>query len=414
MRRSTQITVVAVLVGVFLLGWSQWTRIAPIFGLSPANASASAGAPSASANAGAPANAPRGAPGGPTLVEVTGVTTGRIIESVDAVGNTRAFESVTITAKVSGNVEKISFVEGQHVEAGAELVRLDEAEKRADLETTRAMIATAQSQREETMQKFERAQALRRSGSGTEAQVADLTLQLRTAETNITAAKARERSAMARLDDLVVRAPFSGRVGLRQVSLGALVDNKTTITTLDDVSQVRLDFSVPETLVPKIAVGAVVEAQSVSYPGRKFEGKVSVIDTRIDPITRSAKLMALIDNKDAALKPGMFMNVLLQIASRENAIMVPEEAVVAEGPRQIAFIVKDGKIERRVVTIGQRQDGKVEVVEGLKIAEVIVVRGTQRVRQGMPVQTKPAFPPAPAPAAQAPSNQAPAGTGKQG
>lgn len=404
MRSSTQIITVALVAGISLLGWSQWGRIAPLFGQAPANAAAPAGAPT---GAGGSPNAARGGPGGPVLVEVTNVSTGRIIESLDAVGNTRAFESVTITAKVSGNVEKISFTEGQQVEAGAELVRLDEAEKRADFETARAMIATAQSQREETMQKFERAQALRRSGAGTEAQVADLTLQLRTAETNITAAQARERSAMARLDDLVVRAPFAGRVGLRQVSLGALVDNKMTITTLDDVSQIRLDFAVPETLVPKIAVGAVVEAQSVSYPGRKFKGSVSVIDTRIDPVTRSAKLMALIDNKDGDLKPGMFMNVLLQVAARENAVLVPEEAVVAEGPRQIAFVVKDGKIDRRVVTIGQRQEGKVEVAEGLKVGEVIVVRGTQRVRQGLAVQTKPAFPPAPSalPAAQAPGSK---------
>ena len=200
-------------------------------------------------------------------------------------------------------------------------------------------------------------------------------------------------------------------MGLRQVSLGALLDSKVPVTTLDDVSRMRLDFSVPETLVTKVAVGAPVKAFSLAYSGRNFEGTVAVIDTRIDPVTRSAKVTALIPNADSALKPGMFMNVSLQVASRVDAVLAPEEAVIAEGPRQIAFLVKDGKVERRVVTIGQRQNGQVEVLTGLAVGEVIVVRGVQRVRQGMQVQTKPAFPDKTDPPAA--RGTAPAGNGKR-
>lgn len=405
MRVSSQIAAIALIGGGAWLGWSQWGTIAPYVAQVPGLASLAPAKPATPA-----ANAGRAAPP-PMMVEVATIGTGAIIEISEAVGNTRAFESVTLTAKVSGTVEQISFTEGQTVKAGDELIRLDVAERRADLEAARAAISTSRAQRAETGQKLERAQALRKTGAGTEAQVADLTLQLRTVETAIAAAEARERAAAARLEDLSIRAPFDGRVGLRQVSLGALVDNKVAVTTLDDVSRMRLDFSVPETLVTKVAVGAPVKASSLAYPGRAFEGTVAVIDTRIDPVTRSAKVTALIPNADAALKPGMFMNVSLQVASRLDAVMAPEEAVIAEGPRQIAFLIRDGKVERRVVTIGQRQQGQVEILAGLAVGDVIVVRGVQRIRQGMPVQTKPAVPEKKdVPAAR---GDAPAGAGKK-
>lgn len=410
MRVSIQIAIAAALgVGAYV-GWTQFMTPKPAQPGSGPQAAASPGAaqpPGAPRPAGAPpaggaapAGAPRpggpGGPGGAVLVEVASIMTGPVIETNESVGTTRALESVTLTAKVSGVIEKVRFEEGQTVKAGDVLVELDTAERQAEVETARAAITTERAKRDETAQKLERAIALRKSGAGTEALVADLTLQLKTAATSVTASEARERTAMARLDDLIIRAPFSGRVGLRQVSLGAFVDNKVVVTTLDDISKVRLDFSIPEPLIARIRVGSVVQAESIAYIGRKFEGTVAAIDTRIDPVTRSAKLTALIENSDFALKPGMFMTVALQIASRENALLAHEEGIVAEGPRQLAFVVKDNKIERRVVLTGQRQAGKVEIIDGLKAGDVIVVRGIQRVRNGMTVTTRPAFPAQPA------------------
>jgi membrane fusion protein (multidrug efflux system) len=312
----------------------------------------------------------------------------------ESVGTTRAFESVMLTTRVSGIVEKISFSEGQSVKTGDVLLELDTAERQAELEAARAAIQTARAQREETRQKFERAQQLRRSGAGTEALVADLTLQLRTVETIVATAEARERAAAARLDDFTLRAPFDGRVGLRQVSLGAFVDTKVPVTSLDDVSRIRLDFAVPEPLLSRLAIGASVNAQSVAYQGRVFTGRLAAIDTRIDPVTRSVKLMAVIENADLALKPGMFMTVSLEIARRDNAVIAPEEAIVSEGPRQVAYVVKDNRIERRVVLLGQRMFGKVEISEGLQAGETIVARGIQRVRNGLQVQARPLGAPA--------------------
>lgn len=401
MRVSTQLGLIAVVGAGLYFGWSRWADVAPVVAkvpglafLAPAGGEKPSGAPGAQRGPG-----PQRGQGQPMLVEVATLGRGTITERSDAVGTLRAYESVTLTAKVSGTVEKIAFEEGQFVKAGDELIRLDVSEKRADLEAARAAIATTRAQHAETGQKLERAQALRRTGAGTEAQVADLTLQLKTIETNIAAAEARERAAAARLDDLIIRAPFDGRVGLRQVSLGALVDNKVSVTTLDDISRMRLDFAVPETLVGRVGIGAKVSATSLAFPDRVFEGEIAVVDTRIDTITRSAKVTALVANKDAALKPGMFMNVSIEVAVRDNVVLAPEEAIVAEGPRQIAFIVKDGKVDRRVVRIGQRQKGNVEIQSGVEAGEVIVVRGVQRVRPGLPVQTRPAFPTQGGPAA---------------
>lgn len=391
MRWYWQLAIIGMVGGGAFAAYANWDRVRPL--LMGATQQAAAPSTPGQANAPRPGGPPPGpgAPGAgpPPIVEVVTVSTGRVVEITEAVGTTRALESVTVTAKVSGIVERILFEEGQFVQVGQELVRLDSAERQADLEAARAAIMTAQAQRNEINLRLERARQLRATGAGTEAQVADLTLQLRTSESAIVAAQARERAAAARLDDLIVRAPFAGRVGVRQVSVGALLETRTAVTTLDDLTKVRLDFSVPEVLLASLRIGTPVRTRNVAFGDRWFTGTVAVIDTRIDPLTRSVRLTALIDNPDAVLRPGMFMNVALEVATRENTVLVPEEAIVGEGPRQIAFIVRDGRIDRRLVQIGQRQDGSVEVTEGLRPGEILVVRGVQRVRQGMQVVARP-------------------------
>jgi membrane fusion protein, multidrug efflux system len=347
--------------------------------------------PAAQPNAQA-GGAPRPAgPGGgqAPVVETVPVTSGVITEISEAVGTTRAFESVMITARISGNVEAVSFSEGATVKAGDELVRLDSAERKADLEGAKASITQEEAKRNELRTKLDRAVQLRRSGAGTEALVDDLTAQVKTSDSAIQNALAKERAAQARLNDVIVRAPFAGRVGIRQLSVGSFLDTRTPITTLDDISKVRLDFQVPENLLARIKTDAAIKTSSIAFGDRKFDGRVAVIDTRVDPLTRSVKLTAIVENPDLSLRPGMFMNAWLEVAKRENALLIPEEAIVGEGPLQIAFAVKDNKIERRIVKIGQREGGKVEITDGLKLDEQIVVRGLQRVRGGMTVTARP-------------------------
>jgi membrane fusion protein (multidrug efflux system) len=344
----------------------------------------------------------RGSPTGPATVEVDTVKTGRIVEVRESVGTVRAYESITVTAKVAGIVGEIGFNEGQKVKAGDMLVQFDAAERRAEIEQTVAEASRAEALRNEVAIKLERAQALSRTGAGTGAQVDDLTAQMKSLEGSIASARAQRRAAEARLEDLTIRAPFAGRVGTRSVSLGAYVAPGTRITSLDDLSKVRLDFAVPENLLGRLKLGQTVNATSAAYKGRIFKGSVSTIDTRVDQTTRTARLTAEFDNPDEALKPGMFLSVALEVSTRDDAVVVPEEAVVSEGLRHVVYPVKDSKVERRVITIGQRQGGKVEVVDGLKAGETIVVLGVQRVRAGAEVVARPVgsgAPAAPVPAA---------------
>jgi membrane fusion protein (multidrug efflux system) len=325
----------------------------------------------------------------PPLVDVDVVKTGLIVETRDAVGTVRALESITVTAKSAGMVERITFEEGERATRGQELLRLDADERRADLAQAAAEIRRAIAQRDETRVRLDRAVALRRTGAGTEAQVADLTAQLATLDSAIASAEARRKAAEARLDDVVVRAPFAGRLGSRSVSLGAYIVPGTRITTLDDLSRVRLDFSVPENLLGSLQPGRMVRAVSAAFGARMFEGKVTLVDPRVDAVTRAAKLTAEFPNADEALKPGMFLAIVLEVVRRDKAVIVPEEAIVGEGLRHLLFVVKDDTVERRVVRIGQRQNATVEIVEGVQPGEIIVVRGVQRIRPGMKVAPRP-------------------------
>lgn len=387
MRWYLQLAVIGVVGGLGYGGYTQWETIRGyIPGLGGTPAAATATAP------GAPRPGGPGGPGGAgsaPIVEIAPIMRGTVIETAEAVGSTRAYESVVITTKVSGIVERLAFNEGQLVTVGQELVRLDAAERRADFEAAVAAVGQLEAQRNETGQRLERARQLRQTGAGTEAQVTDLTMTMRTAESAIVAAQARARSAEARLADLSIHAPFSGRTGVRQVSVGALVEPRTPVTTLDDLVRIRLDFQVPEGLISRIAVGAPITAQTIAHRDRTFNGRVEVIDTRIDTVTRSVRLTAIIDNPDMALRPGMFMNVGLQVVTRENALLIAEEAIVGEGPRQLAFVVREGRVERRVLELGQRLEGRVEVLNGVTAGEMVVVRGVQRVRQGMQVTARP-------------------------
>jgi membrane fusion protein (multidrug efflux system) len=410
MRWYGQLAVIAVLGGVAYGGWHahQTGKLAelPVIGAYLQKPVA----------AESPTAGRRQAP--PATVDVDTVRTGRIVETRQAVGTLRAFESIVVTSKVSGIISEIAFQEGQRVREGDVLLRMDAEERRADIEQALAETRRSQAQRDEIRQRYDRAQSLRKTGTGTEAQVADLEAQLRSAESAVASSEARRRAAEARLEDLMIRTPFSGRLGSRGVSLGAFVSPGTRITTLDDVSRVRLDFSVPENLLSQVALGQPVRALSAAFGERVFSGKVTLVDNRVDPATRSVRLTAEFENSDEVLKPGMFLSVDLEVTVREAAVVAPEEAVVGEGLRHLVFVVKDGKAERRVVRIGQRQDGRVEIVEGLTPGEILVVRGVQRVRPGAPVVAKPISGSQAAPAGDAAQPAAKAqdvvGTGRRG
>jgi len=317
----------------------------------------------------------------PITVVAQAARMGEMATMVDAIGTVRANEAVTVNSKQTGIIRAIRFEEGQWVERGAILVELDDAEARAEL-------AAAEAERRNAQQLLERSRALLNRQAVPEAKVEELSAMLDRADAAV-------RGARARLQDLVITAPFAGQTGLRRVSPGALVTNGTAITTLDDIRTVKLDFRVPEAALGSLHSGLSVSARSPAFPADSFTGTVTVIDTRVDPVTRAVEVVAMLPNDDRRLRPGMFMNIGLTLSSRPDAVLIPEEALVPLGERQFIFVVTDGRSKRRAITIGQRRAGMVEVVDGIKPGEMVITRGTQRVRDGAPVKIEQDTGPAP-------------------
>lgn len=295
-------------------------------------------------------------------------------DELEALGTTRAAESVDVSARVSNIITAIRFEEGQPVTRNQVLVELENSEARAS-------VAAAQSALVESRSQHRRATELLRTQAVSRSQVEEL-------EARMLADEAALAAAQARLRDHEVRAPFAGYTGLRRISMGALVTPGTVITTLDDISSVLLDFEVPETFMSAIAIGQTLAARSAAYPDSLFPGVVATLDSRIDPVTRAVTVRARLDNSEGLLRPGMFMTVRV-LRESTPLLLVPEQALVPIQSRQYLFIVKDGAVEQREVRTGRRTPGRVEIVEGLDEGEVLVVEGTQRIRAGSLVEPRP-------------------------
>ena len=209
--------------------------------------------------------------------------------------------------------------------------------------------------------------------------------QLDQIEATLKSNQARVAAAAARLSDTIIRAPFDGHMGLRRVSVGGLVNPGTVITTLDDTSRVKVDFSVSETQAAAMRPGLTVRAETSAYAGRQFEGTVASVDTRVDPVSRAFSVRAIVPNPQGLLKPGMFLTVRV-VESSNDAIVVPEEALVPEAGRQFVYVVIDGKADKREVRIGRRRPGEVEVLDGLAANEIIVSEGADKLRPGAAIE----------------------------
>lgn len=321
-------------------------------------------------NGGAPGGGPRAA--APAFVSIAPVRVEQVSQKLEALGNARANESVEITSKTSNVVMSVNFRDGERVKRGQILVRLDDAQARADVAAAEAAVA-------ESERLYNRSLELMETEALSKAQYDQL-------EATLKANRARLAAAQARLEDTVIRAPFAGRVGLRRVSVGTFISPGDVITTLDDTSVIKLDFSVPENFLATLREGLAVRATAPAFPGRTFVGKVASIDSRVDMNTRSVTVRALLANEDGALRPGMFLQVALANDERES-LVIPEEALTPEAERQYVFVVNEGVAERREVRIGGRRPGSVEILAGLNAGERVVVEGTQKVRDGSPVRT---------------------------
>lgn len=288
-----------------------------------------------------------------------------------ALGTALANESIEVTARITSVVSRIAFRESQRVEAGQLLVELDAREIRADVAVAEAALAQSRSQ-------YERSRKLADERILSASQLEELEARMKMDAAELQAAR-------ARLDNYFIRAPFAGMVGLRRVSPGDLVNPGTVMTTLDDTSSIRLEFTVPESFLANLRPGLDVQGQSTVYPGRVFAGTIASVDSRVDAVTRTVTVIARLSNQDNLLKPGMFLTVALERARRQ-VLMIPEEALSPRQGRQYVFVVAEGRAVEREVEIGARAPGLVEVRSGLAAGDVVVMEGIQRLRDGSPVQ----------------------------
>lgn len=334
----------------------------------------------------APAAKGPGGPARPLPVKIAEVRSGEVIDGVSAVGTLLANESVMIRPEVDGRIDAIHFQEGQLVRKGDKLLSLDAGEVEAQLTSA---IAAANLNRS----RLKRSEDLQAKNF--------ISVQaLDEARENVNQSNAREAEIRAKLAKTVVRAPFEGVTGLRQVSPGAYVKAGQDVARLEGIGVLKLDFRVPELYLKRIRVGQPLAISVDAYPGEPFSGAIYAIEPAVDESTRTVLLRARLPNPGARLKPGMFARVSLELAKRSNTLLVPEQAIVPRGDGAYVFRIIDGKAVLTKIETGVRRPGEVEVLNGLKAGETVVADGQLKLQDGAAVNTaapKPA--PAPAPAA---------------
>jgi membrane fusion protein (multidrug efflux system) len=315
-----------------------------------------------------PPQGPGGRPGIAPLPVITAGVQRRVINAgIQAIGTANSNEAVNVTSKSTNIVTSIRFSDGEVVKTGQVLVELDRGQASADL-------AAAEAAFEESRSQFNRSRDLMATQAVSKSQYEQLEATMKSNEARVAAAR-------ARLEDTYIRAPFAGRVGLRRISLGALISPGTVITTLDDTSTIKVDFAVPESYLSQLRTGQSVTATTAAWPGRNFTGKVVSLDSRVDPATRAVMVRAVVPNRAAELKPGMFLTVSVSPDNRP-VLVVPEQALVPEQARQFIYVLEGDKVAKREVTLGRREPGFVEITSGIAAGDRVVVEGTLKLSDG--------------------------------
>jgi membrane fusion protein (multidrug efflux system) len=304
-------------------------------------------------------------------VEAAKVVAAPLSEQVTAVGSLLSDESVTVSSEIPGRLEDIHFVEGQPVEKGAPLFSLDDSVYRAQLSDAEAKLKLAEQTYQRTSQLF--------SSKYATAQSAD------EAVSNLAVTKAAVELARVQLEKTQIVAPFAGIVGLRHVSVGEYITAGQALVSLEAIDPVKADFRVPEKFLPAIKVGQTIRIKVGAFPGETFDGKVYAIDPRIDVAGRSLLVRAKVPNLDERLRPGLFARVTVLLKLKEDALTIPEQAIVPQGDSQFVFKIVDGKVTLTKVTVGMRRSGQVEILDGLAVNDEVVTAGQLKLRDGTPV-----------------------------
>lgn len=356
-KRSSTPRVLALIAVIVLAGGVYWGRDRLPANLMPASLMpSSAAAPMPGAGAKAP----------PVTVYVAKAEGQNLTRQSRSVGTLTASDTVTVSPEIAGRIVSISEAQGGRVERGDVLAELDTA-------IYQAQVAEADAKRKLWKANAERTNSLMTKGAGTQKAVDEATSELGIAEAALNLAK-------ANLAKTRITAPFSGTLGLRQVSVGEYLSPGQSIFTLSRIDPLYVDFSVPQTELAVLREGTPVNIKTDAFPGEQFDGKILAIDPALDAAARAVSVRAEIANAKGRLKPGLFIEVEINAGTIENAVVIPEQALVARGDRVFVYAVENNKAVMKPVKTGLRQAGHVQIVEGLTIGETIVTDGQIKLR----------------------------------
>jgi len=293
---------------------------------------------------------------------------------IEALGTAQANETVSITAQTQDVVQAIYFESGDSVEKGQLLAELNARKEVSRVQQLKFSLGEAERQ-------LDRLTELRREDAASQQQLEEQQVEVNRIQAELEVAE-------ATLAEMKIYAPFSGRVGIREVSPGALVSPGESFTTLDDISPIKVDFSVPERYFASLALNQEVITRNRAYPGQQFIGRITSIDSRIDPGTRSVRVRAELPNENDLLRPGMLLQITL-LRSIDETLLLPEKALMPIQSRQYVFkLTPDGRAKQVEVQIGRRKPGIVEITNGVEPGDEVIVEGLVRLRDGVPVNVQ--------------------------
>lgn len=308
----------------------------------------------------------------PPLVKAEPATVMGFADRIEAVGTARANEQVTVSAPITERIVRLNFDDGAYVRGGQVIAVLRQAEQNAELREAQARERAAQ-------QQLARVSELKKRGFATKA---DYDVQVAAAAS----ARAQAQAVGAQIGERVIRAPFSGWVSLRNISVGAVAGQGTDIATISDVSTIKLDFTVPETMLRAIRTGLPIEARSAAFPDMPFRGVIHTVDPVIDPDTRAVMVRARLPNPNRLLRPGMLLTVAIESQPRIG-LSVPELAVIGEGEQRFVYTIDaKSRAQKTSVRTGVRMGGRVEILAGLRQGQRVITEGVVKVTDDMPVR----------------------------
>lgn len=314
----------------------------------------------------------------PMPVEVAEVKEQRVADKFEAVGTIEAIEEITVVSEINAAVVSLPFEEGSKIKRGDLIAQLDDSQLAAEVNRTEALYTQSQAT-------YNRVKSIVEQKAGTPQDLDDALASLKVAEANLKLAK-------ARLDKTHIVAPFDGIVGSRRVSVGSFLRTGDAITELANLNEIRVSFSAPERFLSQLKKGAEVIVSSPVYPGHEVTGKIIAIEPVIDPETRSARIVARVQNPGQKFRPGMSANVSAILSERPRALTIPNEAIFANGNQSFVFAVNpDSTVKRVAITTGLQLADVAEVLQGLEKGMLVIQAGHQKLFEGakvMPVNTQ--------------------------